>query len=279
MITLLSRWAAPFMLVFSIAIATENCQAQENNTPLDGITPRTIIKERKTLEYDFIHEKDVMWEKRIWRQINIDEKRNHIFRNEKMPFINILLRAVRSGEVRAYHTSNDEFKDPMSKKEACSLGITYDTFDIYDPTTFHATPTVVVNDFDPASVRKYRIKEVFFFDEETSTMGVRILGIAPIVKRMDDSGNVLFEGPMFWAYYPELRDVLSRELAYNEANDAGNLSWEDVFESRMFSSHVTKESNVHDRRIQDYLAGTNALIEGQNIEKKIQNFEGDLWEY
>jgi gliding motility associated protien GldN len=255
------------------------CQAQENETPLDGITPRTIIKERKTLAYDFIHEKDVMWEKRIWRVINIDEKRNHIFRNEKMPFINILLRAARSGEITVYGTGNDEFKNPMSKKEACSLGVSYDTVEVYDPVDFTVKLVPVVNEFDPASVKKFRIKEVFFFDEETSTMGVRILGIAPIVKRLDDLGNVLFEGPMFWAYYPELRDVLSREVAFNEANDASNLSWEDVFESRMFSSYVTKESNVHDRRIQDYLAGTNALIEGQNIEKTIQNFEGDLWEY
>lgn len=279
MITLLSRWAAPLMLAFSFAIATDNCQAQEIDTPLDGITPRTLIKERQVLEYDFIHEKDVMWEKRIWRVINIDEKRNHIFRNEKMPFINILLRAARSGEITVYNTGNDEFKDPMSKKEACSLGVTFDTVEVFDPITYKTTYVPVVNEFDPASVKKFRIKEVFFFDEETSTMGVRILGIAPIVKRLDDLGNVLFEGPMFWAYYPQLREVLSREVAFNEANDASNLSWEDVFESRMFSSQVTKESNIHDRRIQDYLAGTNAVIEGQNIEKTIQNFEGDLWEY
>jgi gliding motility associated protien GldN len=279
MITLLSRWAAPFMLAFTFAIVADNCQAQEIDTPLDGITPRTLIKERQVLEYDFIHEKDVMWEKRIWRVINIDEKRNHIFRNEKMPFINILLRAARSGEITVYNTGNDEFKDPMSKKDACALGVTFDTVEVFDPITYKTTYVPVVNEFDPTSVKKFRVKEVFFFDEETSTMGVRILGIAPIVKRLDDLGNVLFEGPMFWAYYPQLREVLSREVAFNEANDASNLSWEDVFESRMFASYVTKESNIHDRRIQDYLAGTNAVIEGQNIEKAIQNFEGDLWEY
>lgn len=275
--TLVTRWAAPLMLALNLAVAFTPAQAQERPAPLDGITPKNLIKERKTLEYDNLHEKDVMWEKRIWRQINVDEKQNHIFRNEKRPFMAILLDAARSGKIIAYGL--DDFSSHFSLAEACNLGRTLDTVEIFNPETYQTTLVPVVNELDLTSVKKYRVKEVFFFDEETGTMGVRILGIAPIVPRYSENGDLLFEGPLFWAYYPELRETLAHETVFIEGNDASNMSWEDAFESRMFASVITKENNIHDRRIQDYLAGTNAVIEAQKIASGIQNFEHDMWEY
>lgn len=278
--TLENRWAAPSMLALSLAVsllvALSPASAQERVS--DEITPKNLMKERRVLDYDQLHEKDVMYEKRIWRQINVDEKRNHIFRNEKRPFINILLEAVRSGEVAAYGTGNDEFRDRLSLEEARCLGVKHDTIEVIDPLDFTVRLVPIMDELNPADVKKYRVKEVFFFDEETGTMGVRILGIAPIVKRTNEVGDVIFEGPMFWAYYPDLRKVLSREAAFNAGNDATARSWEDIFEARDFASIITKESNIYDRRIQDYLAGTGALIEGENIKLTIQNMESDMWE-
>jgi gliding motility associated protien GldN len=84
---------------------------------------------------------------------------------------------------------------------------------------------------------------------------------------------------MFWAYYPHLREVLARTEAFNPLNDAQRMTWEDIFEMRMFSSYITKESNVHDRRIDDYKTGIDALLESQNIKNTVFNFEQDLWSY
>ena len=36
-------------------------------------------------------------------------------------------------------------------------------------------------DLNPEDVKRFRLKEVWFFDEETSTLQVRILGIAPLI--------------------------------------------------------------------------------------------------
>jgi hypothetical protein len=48
---------------------------------------------------------------------------------------------------------------------------------------------------------------------------------------------------------------------------------------RLFSSYITKESNVHDRRIQDYKQGIQTLIEADKIHNEIFNFKHDLWVY
>ena len=62
-------------------------------------------------------------------------------------------------------------------------------------------------------------------------------------------------------------------------NDASTLSWFDIFEARYFSSYIYKESNVYDRRIQDYKNGIDILYESEDIKNTIFNFEHDLWEY
>jgi gliding motility associated protien GldN len=84
---------------------------------------------------------------------------------------------------------------------------------------------------------------------------------------------------MFWAYYPELRDVLARKTTFNPLNDAARMSWEDIFEMRYFSSYIYKESNVYDRRIEDYMTGVDILLEADKIKNEIFNFEHDLWSF
>ena len=50
-------------------------------------------------------------------------------------------------------------------------------------------------------------------------------------------------------------------------------------EMRFFSSYIYKESNVHNRRLQDYVQGVDLLLEADKIKQTIFNFEHDLWEY
>jgi len=273
--TIASRWAATAMLIF---VATTLFAQSTGEVQRDNFYDRNINKERQAQGYDYINERDVTQEKRIWRVISVDEKRNHHFKYDKAPFVNILLQAAKKGEITIYGTMDDEFKTPLTCAEAALLGTKTDTTIIYDFNTGRDTAIAVHNAFNPATVKKYRIKEVFYFDKESGKMGVRILGIAPIVQRYDADGNFLNEGPLFWAYYPEAREVLARHEVFNTENDATTMSWEDVFEARLFSSYVIKESNVFDRRIQDYAAGERALIEGRNIQLDLQNKEADNWE-
>jgi hypothetical protein len=48
---------------------------------------------------------------------------------------------------------------------------------------------------------------------------------------------------------------------------------------RFFASYIYKESNVRDRRLQDYLTGIDLLLEADKIKQEIFNFEHDLWSY
>ena len=190
-----------------------------------------------------------------------------------------MLEAAKNEEIHLYSAWDDKFSDLLDQEAIHQLCHSSDTIEIIDPVTFESSYQVVENEFNAEDVAKFRLKEVWFFDEETSTMNVRILGIAPIISRYSDDGMFLNEGPMFWAYYPELRKVLARKEAFNPHNDAARLSWDDIFEARIFSSYITKQSNIQDRRIQDYTSGMDGLLEAEKIKETIFNFEHDLWSY
>ena len=248
--------------------------------PRDGFYDRYLHTEEQVLAYDFIHEKDVFWEKRTWRLIDARELRNHIFRAEKAPFLNILLDAGLDGDLTLYNVVDDAFSQPLSLEQVEEIKYSTDTITIFNPETLQDSLVVVRNELNWEDVSKYRLKEVYFFDEETSTFGVRILGIAPIIERLDDNGNFLNEGPLFWAYYPEARPLLARHEVFNPHNDAARLSWEDVFEARLFDSYIIKANNLYDKRIKDYKSSPMAiLVESERIQESIFNFEHDLWSY
>lgn len=251
----------------------------QNNAPRDNFYDRYMHTEKQPLAYDHIHEKDVFWEKRVWREIDLRGKRNQHFGNPVQPFAKILVDAVQSGDLPAYSTWSDDFSRRLSKNDINGMCNSTDTVVIIDPATFNECLTVVNNPLDLNDIKKFRVKEVWFFDEETSRMNVRILGIAPIIDRYDDMGNFLTSLPLFWIYYPEARPLLARNEAFNPENDAMRMSWDDVFEARLFESNITKASNIHDARLQDQFAGIDILVASGRIHQEIFAIEHDLWEY
>ena len=263
-------------------VVTESSTPDEGK-PLDGVYERSIIKETPPLKYDHIREADVFWEKKIWRVIDVREKMNKTFVYPEAPFIKIILDAATSEnpELTLYNTFDDKFSEALDPGEAAGIVFSMDTTIIYDPVTEKERVKVVPNELNWEDIKRFRIKEIWFFDEETSTMQVRILGIAPLREVTKEQGfnTVTYDQPMFWVYYPELRNILAREEAFNPLNDAARMSWEDVFEMRYFSSYIYKESNVYDRRIQDYMSGVDIMLESEKIKNEIFSFEHDLWSY
>jgi gliding motility associated protien GldN len=247
--------------------------------PVDDIVQKRILDERRVLAYDNVREGDIFWEKRVWRVIDVREKMNLPFMYPEMPFVKILLDAATKGDIPVYSTIDDKFSKKLTPEEVSSMTSQTDTVRTTDPETYEEKIKIVRNDINPEDIKRFRIKEVWFFDKESSTLQVRILGLTPLRDVKDDAGNFKYEQPMFWVYYPECRQMLSHYKVFNPGNDASAYTWEDLFEMRYFSSYIYKQSNVQDQRLQDYLSGVDLLLEGEKIKQEIFNFEHDLWSY
>jgi gliding motility associated protien GldN len=256
-----------------IPVTTES----EQTVPLDDIVVRASMQEKGVLAYPPVREADIMWEKRVWRELDTRQKINLPFRYPEMPLFTIFEQAIRDNQLTAYKANNDKFTDVLTKEELDNLLYNRDTVEIIDPVTYEVRYEVVDNNINPEDIIKYRLKEVWFVDTRHSSMDVRILGIAPIITVKDDNGNPLYEKPLFWIHYPSARETLARHKVFNPANDASVMSWEDHLEMRFFDSYVTKVSNVNDLRLQDYLVGEDLLQKSELTEESIFNYEMDLW--
>jgi gliding motility associated protien GldN len=137
--------------------------------------------------------------------------------------------------------------------------------------------------FDSKSVVKLRIKEEWVFDRELSRLVCRIIGIAPLKTEYLPDGRERGSSVMFWVSYPDLRPLLAKAEVYNPKNmGQSRMTWEELFESRMFSSYVVKSTidNASNKNIRATVKDpTLALIEGDKVRDKIFNYEQDQWSY
>ncbi|HWV64228.1 gliding motility protein GldN [Chitinophaga sp.] len=255
---------------------------------VDGVVERNLARERTPIAYDYIREDDRFWEKRVWQVIDVREKINLPFQYNvedesgvNQLFINILLEAIKNKEVEAFSAIDDRFTTVMPYSEIqTKLAGEERTVRSIDPVTGEEKMVTTRDDFDPRTIKQYKIKEVWVFDKEASALKVRILGIAPMVSRINEDGSVRASIPLFWVYYPDCRAILAKHDVYNQNNDASTISWEDLFEMRFFGSYIVKENNTYNREIKDYIKdGTMRLLEGQAIHDRIFNKEQDLWQY
>lgn len=255
-----------------------NAQTTETE-PRDLFYDEQRVRENIALPYDYVSESDVYWHRRVWRVIDVKEKMNLPFRYEGIdwanlsPFITTLRDAALSNEVTMYDDEN--FKRPLLAADVQRRGAGFDTIMMQD---FEGNPThdtVIEHPFNPNNVLHWRVKEDWFFNKKTSQMQVRIMGIAPLY--FDEEAKI--EYPLFWVYYPGVRNLLARAEVFNPKNDAQRWSFEDILEMRMFSSTIIKESNVFDRRIQDYATGVDALRESDRVKDDIFTYEHDLWSF
>lgn len=257
----------------------------------DDIFDKNFINDRTPLPYEHLRWDDALYSEKVWRELDLREKMNQVFRNTaeddngSQMFIDILLKAVRRDSIQAFQ--DDRFTTPYSAQDINNLisGGEADTTpvrDVNDPNKI-VKYVIAQKSFDSKSVTKLRIKEEWVFDREASRLFVRILGIAPLKTEYLPNGQERGTSVMFWVYYPDLRPTLARYEVYNPKNlGYGRMTWEELFESRMFSSYITKSTldNPSNKTIKMMIKDPILqLLEGDNIKDRIFNYEQDLWSY
>jgi len=259
---------------------TESSDPFDEDYYIDDIVFRTDEIENRVLPYEHVREADIAWQKRIWRTIDTREKMNLAFQNADQPLIKIMQGHIEAGDVRGF--KDEKFKEPIAIEDIQGVFSSADTITVFDDDTYEETIKIVQNEIDVSDVKRYRLKEIWFFDEEASLMKVRIMGIAPLKDVVAEDGTYLGEEALFWLYFPEARDHFSKHRVPNDFNDFAPMSWADVFDSRFFSSYITKQSNTLGMRVKDMFdpdQGIDMLLEGEKIKMELFNFEHDLWEY
>lgn len=273
-----------FMAMCLAGIEQAGAQIRDER-PVDGLFAKNSALEKEPIPLPSIREADVMWSKRVWREIDFRQKMNQPFyypiesHNNWRSLINVLMDGLKENKFKAYEVSNtDELLVPITHREilAKQTDTTYvrqrrpnPPYDEYD--------TMIVRQFDPTRVMRLRLKEDWYFDKQRSQLMVRIIAVCPVM--MVEKDGKEFSQPLFWVSYDQARHVFAQAPVFNRFNAAEKRSYDEIFIKRMFDSYIYKEENVFDRRLSQYATGLDALLESERIKNLIFNFEHDLWEY
>lgn len=256
----------------------------------------SLIKDRTPLPYQQLREEDAAYDERLWREIDTREKINQPFRysanedNGNQRFISILFKAIQDGPdnggVTAFNAIDDRFTTPMTKAEvakAISGGSV--SVPLYDTLGNVIGNKEVMQEVNLDSFYKFHIKEEVIFDKQSSRLFWRILGIAPVKRVITASGIDLGDQELFWVYYPDMRPIFAKYYVYNGKNYGARMTWEDLFESRMFHGRIIKSTlnNPFDEYLKDEIGLKGQpllqLLQGDKIKNEIFNYEQNLWSY
>jgi gliding motility associated protien GldN len=173
-----------FVLALVMAGLAKSVDGQVlDSPPRDGVYDKKVTIEKKPITYPWVREADVGWRKWIWRVIDLRENLNQPFYYPEVPhndlrsLVQVILDALKEGTITAYDASSttDEFLVPLTYQEimnrlertdSATMQRPYPPYDWYD--------TVISVKFNPSDVKRFRIKEDWFFDKQRSVMEVRI---------------------------------------------------------------------------------------------------------
>jgi len=263
-------------------------KAKKAIRPLDGYFKKENIPNAKIAPLAVLREADVVFSRRIWREIDLREKNNQYMAAPKGRLIDALMDAVSAGALTAYDPipskddpNGDQFGTPLTTEKAKLKLADSAVMNIIDKKTGDKTGSkMVAGEFNPDSVVKFRIKEDEFFDKQRSVYEYRIIGIAPVIRHKIEGVATAFDyQPAFWLYFPAARKMLAKKEIVNNRNDAADLSFDDAFSKRLFTSYIIKESNDRDERIRDHARGADRLTESGQIRKTLMDWELNLWQY
>ncbi len=286
------------ILLIVIVFIPDGLNAQD---VLNGIFIKEKTRNRKPVPYQYLRESDVMWSKTIWREIQLKEKMNHplyypeVPIGDRMSLIDLLMWGVQNQGLTAYmYSESDEFASVMTVKEIEDRFGAKDEVvmveDVEDPDG-EMIETTIEGSYNTSDVKRFLVKEMWFFDKQRSVLDVRIIGICPVREFVNDieeyedeeegeSAEEVKKTKLFWIYFPEARKIFANHEVFNVKNDAERKSYDDVFFKRYFSSYIVQESNAYNNRgINEYTIGLESLLEADRIKENIFNFEQDLWEY
>ena len=295
--------------IILLLVTTTLCWVGVNAQVLTPEAKNSVYKKEKhknkqVQQYAPLRQADVMWSRKIWREIDMRQKINHPLyypendgaadlTADRKSLIDVIYLAIQEGSITAYGNAarDDEFREVMSAADAKKIGgakeemvesLDWDKIDAGFAEEESTMMKLDKKSFNRNIVKKWRLKEQWFFDKQRSIMDVRIIGLAPLQEDKDEVTGELTGGfsPLFWVYFPEAREVLINAEVFNLVkNNAERRTYDDVFWKRMFASTIVKESGVMDRKINEYMVGLDALLEAERIKTEIFNIEHDLWEY
>lgn len=256
-------------------VLKDTSRKNDSNTITDGYYNYDAFKDAKPIPLPQVNRNNIIFYKRIYRDIDLKDSVNNVFTIPGESLIELIIEGIKDGKLTAFDATStkdnptgDVFIHALSPQQAMSTLVDSVLVPYFDNNGNQIGAQMKLNDFNPASITKFRIKEDIFYDNQRSRIETRIIGLAPL-KKIEAVGELLNEQPAFWLYFPQCRKVFVTKAAIDPDRNIYNVSFDDIFLQRRFNSSIVKEANYSNEKIDD----------PQKIEKQIADYKKNVWKY
>lgn len=232
---------------------------------------------------------DVVWMREIYRTLDLTKDTNGALyypvepQGERMNLFTTLFRLLAQKKIPAYEYQLDGTERFQTNAEVTFRDV-LDRFQIYyelKKVANRRDSVLSINNSDipSADVLSYFIKEVWYFDQRTSTYGSVITAICPVLHRSEEFSSERVMFPMFWVNYKDLVPYLAQSrISVSNYNNAANSTWDDFFTARLYKGDIYKVTNLQNRTLSQYCTTDSAMVKEQKrIEKELADFESSLY--
>lgn len=264
------------------------------NAQDNGLFVPKQTKERKPIKFQNVRESDVQWTKTIWRWVDLTENANLAlyYPIEPTPrrksLIQIIMDGLENSSIKAYETDEFDNKKTYSitkvKQDLGAEDKEVRLKDEYGGDSVDANGDFVTKPVHEEAkldqVKVLIVKEIWYFDKQRSVMDVRIVGFR-FVRLYKKQGDTKYTpADLFWVKYSDARAPMVHNKIYTRGNQVASTTFDDFFLKRQFDGYVFQEDNVYgNRRVNEYKAGIEVLLESKKILKKVYDYEHQVWEF
>lgn len=233
---------------------------------------------------------EVIWKREIYRTLDLKQEKNSALYypvepiGDRMNLFTLIFKLIADGKIPAYEYHLDgtevltadnkvKFKDVLDR-----FHILYQIKE--DGQARDTLYSIDNSDIPSNEVLSYFIKEVWYFDQHSSTYNSKVVAICPVLHRSGDFSMDVTKYPMFWLDYTDLSPYLVRmNVMTSNLNNVSNVSLDDYFATRQFKGDIYKTTNMLNQTLAQYCTTDSAMVKEQKkIEGQLKAFEEHLWE-
>lgn len=223
------------------------------------------------------------WLRIIYRQIDLTDPQNaplyypETSSEGDMNLFAKIFTLLQNGKIKAY-----EYLDGIevfTDEYLIDFREFMDRFGIYYEAGNQNSANIVIHGADIPSheVQSYYLKEIYYFDTQTSGLRVLPVAICPIIHRQDNyQGTTRY--PLFWVPYTEIALYMKQmPVMLSNLNNSTRGSVDDFFRTRRYNGEIYKTGNPGNLPIYQYTSSPEEMkAEQERIEQELIDFETSL---
>jgi len=271
--------ALPLMLWLGLGVAFAQGMSKDSTLTdtlpaFDNYLQPVSQGKAKPFSYPKISQANIRLYARVWRVIDLADTANAILTVPGHSLMEAIMKGLDSGKLTPYE--KDDFKTRLTVRQGEQRFADSVLVPKFDKDGNQISSKMVLNEFNPDKIKKFRIEEDVFFDKQRGRLDTRIIAIAPMMPITGDANlpENLATAPAFWLYFPQLRYALVQDDVSDPDKNIFDVTMDDVFMQQKFKSYLVEEFSPGG--VQTGLLDPGSP-EALKLDQKIADLKKNIW--